>query len=49
MSKIDFIQIIFFFPVFSKMKIKKSFKLFARCIYGAKIVCFKKVHFFDFY
>ena len=45
MSKIDFIQIIFFFPVFSKNKnlIFKNFK--NRCINGNKNVCWQKVIF----
>jgi hypothetical protein len=49
MSKIDFIQIIFFFLFFSKMKNPKSLKLLVRCINGNKNVCFKKVHFLEIF
>ena len=40
MSKIDFVKIIFFFPVFSKIKKIIFKKLFNRCIFGAKNICF---------
>jgi hypothetical protein len=40
MSKIDFIQIIFFFPVFSKNKKLIFKKLLVRCINGAKNIYF---------
>jgi maltose-binding protein MalE len=47
MSKIDFIQIIFFFPVFSKNKKLIFKKLLNRCTNGAKNMCWQKVNFLE--
>ena len=49
MSKIDFVKIIFFFPVFPKIKKIIFKKLFNRCIFGAKNICFKKVIFLEIF
>jgi hypothetical protein len=47
MSKIDFIQIIFFFPIFSKNENSIFKKISIRCMNGNKYVCFKNVTFFE--
>ena len=49
MSKIDFIQIIFFFPIFSKNENSIFKKISIRCINANKIMYFKKVTFFEFF
>jgi hypothetical protein len=49
MSKIDFIQIIFFFPIFSKNENSIFKKISIRCINANKIFYFKKVTFFEIF
>ena len=49
MSKIDFIQIIFFFLVFSKNENSIFKKISIRCINANKIMYFKKVTFFEIF
>ena len=49
MSKIDFVKIIFFFPVFPKNKKINFKKLFNRCIFGAKNICFKNATFLEIF